>query len=50
MAIPRPLNGLLYSGGKLIRPDHRAATELRPLEIIPELYFQRGRLGADSPG
>jgi len=35
MAIPRPLNGLLYSGGKLIRPDHRTATELRPVEIIP---------------
>ncbi len=35
MAIPRPLNGLLYSGGKLIRPDHRTATEMRPLEIIP---------------
>ena len=35
MATPRPLNGLLYSGGKLIRPDQRAATEMRPLEIIP---------------
>jgi ribonuclease PH len=35
MAIPRPLSGLLYSGGKLIRPDHRTPTELRPLEIIP---------------
>ena len=35
MAIPRPLSGLLYSGGKLIRPDHRTATELRAFEIIP---------------
>jgi ribonuclease PH len=29
------LSGLLYSGGKLVRPDQRAATEMRPLEIIP---------------
>jgi ribonuclease PH len=35
MPTPRPLNGLLYSGGKLIRPDHRAATAMRPLEIVP---------------
>jgi len=35
MPTPKALNGLLYSGGKLIRPDHRASTELRPLEIIP---------------
>jgi len=35
MPTPRVLNGLLYSGGKLIRPDHRAATEMRPLEIVP---------------
>ncbi|MGA3324264.1 MAG: ribonuclease PH [Terriglobia bacterium] len=35
MPTPRPLSGLLYSGGKLIRPDHRAATEMRPLEIVP---------------
>jgi ribonuclease PH len=26
---------MLYSGGKLIRPDQRAATEMRPLEIVP---------------
>jgi ribonuclease PH len=32
---PRPLTGLLYSGGKLIRPDQRAATEMRPVEIVP---------------
>lgn len=32
---PRPLTGLLYSGGKLIRADQRAAAELRPVEIIP---------------
>jgi ribonuclease PH len=35
MPTPRPLNGLLYCGGKLVRPDQRAATEMRPLEIIP---------------
>jgi len=35
MSTPRPLSGLLYSGGKLIRPDQRAATEIRPLEIVP---------------
>lgn len=36
MPTPRPLSGLLYSGGKLIRPDQRSAHELRPLEIIPD--------------
>ncbi len=35
MPTPRPISGLLYSGGKLIRPDQRAPTELRPLEIVP---------------
>lgn len=35
MPTPRPLNGLLYSGGKLIRPDQRAANQMRPLEIVP---------------
>ena len=35
MPTPRPLSGLLYSGGKLVRADQRAATEMRPLEIIP---------------
>jgi len=35
MPTPRPINGLLYAGGKLIRPDQRAANELRPLEIVP---------------
>jgi len=29
------LSGLLYTGGKLIRPDQRAATEMRPVEIVP---------------
>jgi len=33
---PRPLTGLLYAGGKLLRPDQRAATELRPVEIVPQ--------------
>lgn len=32
---PRPLTGLFYSGGKLIRPDQRAASEMRPVEILP---------------
>jgi ribonuclease PH len=32
---PRPLSGLLYSGGKLLRAGQRSATELRPVEIIP---------------
>jgi ribonuclease PH len=32
---PRPLSGLLYSGGKLRRAGQRSATELRPVEIIP---------------
>ena len=31
----KAVTGLLYSGGKLIRPDNRANTDLRPLEIIP---------------
>jgi ribonuclease PH len=35
MPTPRPISGLLYSGGKLIRPDQRAPNELRPLDIIP---------------
>jgi ribonuclease PH len=32
---PKLLSGLLYSGGKLIRPDRRGATELRQVEITP---------------
>ena len=35
MPTPRPISGLLYSGGKLIRQDQRATTEMRPLEIVP---------------
>ena len=35
MSTPRPLSGLLFAGGKLIRPDQRAATEMRPVEIVP---------------
>ncbi len=35
MPTPKAISGLLYSGGKLIRPDHRTSTEMRPLEIIP---------------
>ncbi len=34
-SLPKPVSGLLYSGGKLVRPDQRTATELRPVEIIP---------------
>ncbi|MGH9325398.1 MAG: ribonuclease PH [Terriglobia bacterium] len=32
---PKQISGLLYSGGKLIRAENRAATDLRTLEIIP---------------
>jgi ribonuclease PH len=32
---PRPLSGLLYSGGKLLRTGQRSALELRLVEIIP---------------
>jgi len=35
-SMPRPLTGLLYSGGKLVRPDRRSPTELRPVEIVPQ--------------
>ncbi len=32
---PRPVSGLLYKGGKLIRSGDRTATDLRPVEIVP---------------
>ncbi len=32
---PKLISGLLYSGGKLVRADNRAAIELRPIEIVP---------------
>ncbi len=32
---PRPLSGLLYTGGKLLRSNRRSAADMRPLEIIP---------------
>ncbi len=32
---PKTLSGLLYSGGKLVRAGHRKASEIRPVEIIP---------------
>lgn len=35
MSTPRPLSGLLYTHGKLIRPDQRSPTQLRLLEIVP---------------
>jgi ribonuclease PH len=34
-AAPRKLSGLLYTDGKLVRPDQRAADEMRPVEITP---------------
>jgi ribonuclease PH len=33
---PKTLSGLLYSGGKLVRAGHREASEIRPVEIIPD--------------
>ncbi len=33
---PRPLSGLFYSGGKLVRPDQRGPAEMRPAEIMPD--------------
>lgn len=33
---PKALSGLLYSGGKLVRADHREPAALRPVEIIPD--------------
>jgi ribonuclease PH len=32
---PKPLTGLLYSGGKLVRADGRGPNELRKIEIVP---------------
>ena len=32
---PKLLSGLLYSGGKLVRPDRRPADAMRPVEIVP---------------
>jgi ribonuclease PH len=32
---PKPLSGLLYSGGKLVRAGNRGSAELRQLEITP---------------
>ncbi len=34
-SIPKPISGLLYSGGRLVRPDDRGLSELRRVEIIP---------------
>jgi ribonuclease PH len=33
---PKPLSGLLYKGGKLLRSDNRSAADLRPAEIVPD--------------
>jgi ribonuclease PH len=33
---PKTLSGLLYSGGKLVRAGNRKASEIRPVEIIPD--------------
>ncbi len=35
LSIPKPVSGLLYSSGKLVRASQRASTELRPVEIVP---------------
>jgi len=32
---PKLLSGLIYSSGKLVRPDRRPAGEMRPVEIVP---------------
>ena len=32
---PRPISGLLYSGGKLMRAGGRGSSEMRALEIVP---------------
>ena len=32
---PRPVSGLLYSGGKLVRSENRSASDMRKLEIVP---------------
>jgi len=32
---PKPMSGLLYSGGKLLRSDQRSPADLRPVEIVP---------------
>ena len=34
--IPTTSSGLLYSGGKLVRANDRAAADMRPIEIIPD--------------
>ncbi len=34
--MPKPLTGLLYSGGKLVRSDGRPASQMRPVEIVPQ--------------
>lgn len=36
MATPRPLSGLLYQGGQLVRRQQRPALQLRPVEILPD--------------
>lgn len=32
---PKPVSGLLYSGGKLLRSEQRSPADLRPVEIVP---------------
>lgn len=36
ISTPKAVSGLLYSGGKLLRANQRAALELRPVEITPD--------------
>ena len=33
---PKTLSGLLYCNGKLVRANHRKASEIRPVEITPD--------------
>src|SRR5437773_11907113 len=35
LSTPKPLSGLFYSGGKLVRRERRQAADLRPVEITP---------------
>src|SRR5438105_4154060 len=35
MQTPRPLSGLLYSGGRLLRSGQRSSTDMRQVEITP---------------
>ncbi len=36
VSTPKPISGLLFSGGKLVRADRRGPGDLRPVEIVPD--------------